>query len=263
MRVTKPILFFLFFLAILVLASCSNPKKDYEPIQQLQTASEQSIQGTSDDAIKLKSCDDVIKALDEFIKNHPEGEWNSTAKTDLASWKSKRTYIQESINSKLDFGAIQKLQAAAEQIMQHSNDYVVRQKNCDEIISTLQSYISKYPEGAWTTAAKTSLLSWQSRKTTLEQELSSLINRLSNQMRDRAISEAKKVHRMSNIEEVRLDKRNSRTSGANISVTEVYAIRMRGAIIGSSIFKLNITVSGQIDPATKQVFVDDNDIVEE
>ncbi len=68
---------------------------------------------------------------------------------------------------------------------------------------------------------------------------------------------------MSNIEEVHLDKRDKRTVGANILVTDVYAVRMRGAILGSHIFKLKITVSGGINPSTKRVFVDDNAAVEE
>ena len=263
MSATKPLLSLLFVLVVLVLASCSNPKKDYEPIQQLQSTSEQSIQGTSDDAAKLKSCDDVIKALDEFIKNHPEGEWNATAKTALQNWQTKRISIQENINRILDFEAIQKLQDAAEQVMQHSTDYVVRTKSCNDIINSLQTYISKHPEGDWTASAKTALMSWESRKTTLEQELSSLSNRLYGQMKDRAIVEAQRVHGMSNVEEVRLDKRDKKAIGANIQVTDVYAIRMRGAILRSSIFKLKITVSGGIDPATKRVFVDDNVVVEE
>lgn len=263
MRATKFHLYSLISLIILVLSSCSNPKKDYESVQQLQSAAEQSIQGTSDDAAKLKSCDDVIKALGEFIKNYPEGEWNATAKAALGNWQSKRSLIQEIINRKLDFEAIQKLQNAAEQVMQHSVDYAVRTKSCDDIISSLETYISKHPEGEWTASVKTALMSWESRKATLEQELSFLSNSLYGLMKDRAIAEAKKVHGMSNIEEVRLDKRDKKTIGANIHVTDVYAIRMRGSILGTSIFKLKITVSGDIDPTTKRVVVDDNTAVEE
>ncbi len=175
MRATKTLLS---LLVILILSSCSNPKKDYESVQQLQSSAEQSIQGTSDDAAKLKSCDDVIKALDEFTKNHSDGEWNATAKTALQNWQTKRASIQESINRKLDFDAVQKLQDAAEEVMQHSTDYAVRMKSCDDMINSLQTYVSKHPEGEWTTSAKTSLMSWESRKTTLDRELSSLSNKL-------------------------------------------------------------------------------------
>jgi hypothetical protein len=181
----------------------------------------------------------------------------------LESWQSRKASIQENINRKLDFEAVQKLQDAAEQIMQHSTDYVVRMKSCDDIINSMQAYISKHPEGEWTTSAKTALMSWESRKATLEQELSSLSNKLYGLLKERAIQEANKVHRMSKIEEVRLDIRDKKAVGANIQVTDVYAIRMRGAIIGSHIFKLKVTVSGGIVPETKHVFVDKNAIVEE
>lgn len=263
MRPTKIYPSLLFVLVALLLTSCSNPKKDYEPIKLLQITAEQSIQGTSDDSAKLKVCEDVIKALQEFVKRHPNGEWNITANSALENWQSKRASIQENINRKLDFEAVQKLQDAAEQIMQHSTDYAVRMKSCDDIINSLQTYISKHPEGEWTTSAKTALMSWESRKATLEQELSSLSNKLYGLLKERAIQEAKKVHSMSNIEEVRLDSRDNKAVGANIQVTDVYAIRMRGAIFGSQIFKLKVTVSGSIVPETKGVFVDKSATVEE
>lgn len=263
MNSTKTLLSFLLTLVILILSSCSNPKKDYDPIQQLQISSEQSILSTSDDSAKLKSCDNVIKALNEFITNHPDGEWNATAKTALQNWQSKRTSIQEKINRKLDFEAIQKLQGAAELVMQYSTDYVVRTKSCDDIINSLNGYISKHPEGDWTTSAKTSLMSWESRKSILEQELSSLSNKLYYQMKDKAIAEAKKTHGMSEIEEMLLNNRDKKVVGDNIQVTDVYSIRMRGAILGTHIFKLKVTVSGDIIQATKQVFVNNNAVVEE
>ncbi|MBI1804759.1 MAG: hypothetical protein HY033_13545 [Ignavibacteriae bacterium] len=263
MITTKTCPAILFTFVLLFLSSCSNPKKEYEPVQQLQTTAEQSIQGTSDDAAKLKSCDDVIRALQEFIQNHPEGEWNTTAKSALGNWQSKRASIQEAVNRKLDFEEVQKLQDAAEQVMQHSTDYVVWMKSCDDMINSLQTYLTKHSEGEWNTSAKTALMSWQSRKSTLEQELSTLGNKLFGMMKDRAMHEAKSRHGLSNIEEVRLDSRDKKTVGANIQVTDVYAIRMRGALLGTSIFKLKVTVSGNIDPEIKRVFVNENATVEE
>lgn len=147
--------------------------------------------------------------------------------------------------------------------MQNSTDYVIRMKNCDDIISLLKNYISKHPEGELTTSVKTSLMSWQSRKAILEQELNSLSNKLYSQLQDRAIFEAQKVHRMSKVERVNLEERKRETIGIKIHVTDIYAIRMRGTIIGKSIFKLNVTVSGNIDTATKQIFVNDKVKVDE
>ncbi len=258
MKATKIVISFL-----IVLLSCSNPEEDYKPIQQLQNSAEQSIQSSGDDNVKLKFCDDVIKALDEFIKNNPKGEWNATAKSALQSWRIKRVLIQESIDRKLDFDNIQKLQDATEAIMQHSTDYAVRIKGCNDIINSLQTYISKHPEGDWTTTVRTSLMSWESRKATFEQVLNSLSNRLYIQLKTQAIAEAKNAHKLSNIEEARLDKRDQSTVGANILVTDIYAIRMRGAILGSHIFKMKITVSDGIDQSTKHIFVNDNVTLEE
>ena len=58
------------------------------------------------DAAKLNTCDDVIKALKSFIQEHPDGEWNITAKSALQDWQVKRAEIQENINRKIDFDKI-------------------------------------------------------------------------------------------------------------------------------------------------------------
>lgn len=241
-----------------LLSSCSNPKKDYEPVQQLQKTTEQSIASTRDDAANIKSCQNVIDALKNFIKDHPEGEWNLTATTSLTGWQAKADSIQEIVNSQMDFEKIQKLQAAAEDVMQHSSDYAVEIKNCDDMTEQLQQYISKHPKSDWSASAQTALMSWKSRKAHIEQQLNSLIMKVANLMEQRVRQEAKKVHPMSNIEKLQIESSNTSAIGGNIKVTSIVAVRMRGAIFGKDIFKLEITVSGEIVPESKQVFVDDD-----
>lgn len=181
-----------------------------------------------------------------------------TAKTALQSWQGKRDSIQELINSKSDFDEIQTLQAAAEEVMQHSSDYAVQMKSCDNMINSLQQFLGKHHQGEWNSSAQTALMSWKSRKANLILHFSYLLNKLSKLMSQRAIVEAKKVHRMSNIEKTQLASSETTSVGGNIVVTSVYAIRMRGSIIGKSIFKLGVTVTGGIVPESKQVFVSDS-----
>lgn len=106
MRISTTLFFSLFILVILFLTYCSNPKEDYETIKHLQKVAEKNLQESSDDVAKLRSCDEVVETLDEFIKKYPDGEWNLTANSDLSSWQLKRASIQESINRKLDFESI-------------------------------------------------------------------------------------------------------------------------------------------------------------
>lgn len=261
--------FLLLTVLALVLNSCSNPQKDYEPVQQLQLASERAIASTMDDSTKLKYSDSVIVAIKDFINNHPKGEWNLTAKSALENWQGKRDSIykslqvtndslQEVMNRETDFEEIQKLQMAAEDVMQHSFDYSVRMKSCSDMINALQSYLVKHPTGEWSTSVQTSLMSWKSRRSELVQGLRSLLDMLSSLMKQRAIQEAQKVHNWSNVERVQLEKSDTTTVGGFIHVTSTYAVRMVAALMRSSIYKMEITVSGSIDPEAKRPFVDSN-----
>ncbi len=248
--------------ALLLQASCSNPRKEYEPLQRMQSAVDASIQSTTGDATRFKACDSVITSLQEFIDRHPDGQWNATAKSDLEKWQSTRAGILEKINRKVDFEEVQKLQDATEQVMQHTTDYAVRTKSCDIVINALDTYLARHTEGEWIAPAKTALASWQSRKDTLEQELASLSDKLYGMMKARAIQAAKNRDGRSKVEEIKLDNREKKTLGANIQVTDVYAVRMRGSLSGSSTIELKITVSGRIDPVRKKVYVDEKPIVE-
>jgi len=255
------LIFLLSFSSILI--SCSNPQKEFKEVKKVEDSAEASILKTSDDVTKLAACQDVINSLNAFLSKHEEGEWSNTARVSLAKWLAKRDSVQELINSKHDFDELQKLQVASEQVMQSSTDYAVRLKSCEDMIAALQSYLSNHQASAWTSVVNTSLLSWQSRKTDLERELSTLNSQLYTLLRDRAIAEAQRAHGMSRIEQMVLENRDTKAVGSNILIADVYAIRMRGTLIGSHIFKLKVTVSGGISPESKRVFVDEKAIVEE
>jgi len=176
-------------LSVCVLVGCSSAKQDYEEVLTLQQATEQALQQTTDYDIKLKSCDDMMRVLDEFLKKHPQGEWSDVARTALQSW--------------------------------------------------------------------------QSRKTALFSERSSLVDELGTRLRNRAIEAARSAHGMSNIETVDLESRDQRTEGNRILVTDVYAVRMKGAILRMHIFKLRVTTSGYIATDEKRIAVNERVNVQE
>ena len=257
---------FAFLIVIIVtflISSCSNPAKDYEPIQQFQRTTELSITGTSDDVSNIKSCQNVIDALQNFTKDHPEGEWNLTAKTALTSWQTKKDSLQEVVKSKSDFDRIQKLQDATENIMQYSFDYDVRTKSCEDMTQALEQFLSKHPKSEWNACVQTALMSWKSKEDNLVRQLGSLFNKLYNVMEQRATDEAKKVHPRSAVEKVQIESSNTNTTGGNIQVIRSYAIRMHSTLVSKDIFKLDITVYGNIVPESKQVFIDDYTKVDE
>jgi hypothetical protein len=107
------------------------------------------------------------------------------------------------------------------------------------------------------------LLSWQSRRDALQQELTLLNEKLTKMLMQRAVSEANKQHSFCNIEDIKLEHRGTKKEGVNIIVNDNYFIRMKGALLGFHIFKLNVKVSGKIAMDTKEVTVDDKAIVEE
>jgi hypothetical protein len=158
---------------------------------------------------------------------------------------------------------VQKLQDAAEQVMEHSFDYDVKIKSCDDVISALKSYLQKHSDTEWGKTAQTTLMSWQSRRDALQQELTSLNEKLSKMLAERAVYEAKMKHAFCNIEGIKLEKHDTRKDGVYILVKDNYFVRMKGALLGLDIFKLNVNVSGRISMDTKDVTVDENAIVEE
>ena len=166
-------------------------------------------------------------------------------------------------NPKADYDEVQQILNTSEKTIQQSFDYEIRIKACDDAIASLNKFIQKHKEGEWSNVAKNSLNAWESQRTSFQQELTDLSNELYAQLKDKAIEESKRVHSFSNIENIALENRNQSKIGSFVKVTDVYSVRMRGAIIGNNIFKLLVTVSGRIGMESKKVFVDEKAVVEE
>lgn len=163
-----------------------------------------------------------------------------------------------------DVDKMQKLLEVGEQTMQHSTDYDVKIKVCNDMIILLQNFVKKHPEGEWSNTAQTALMSWESRRDIISREKESLTTELYSRLKARAKQEAKNAHPLSDIEgEVNLDKRDEWKQGSWIAVKDIYSIRMRGSILGTSIFKLKVVVQGHIATDTKQVSLDENAAVVE
>ncbi len=79
-----------------------SEKEDYEELQKLQVATEQVMRNTYDYDVKIKSCDDMISFLQDFLKKHQAGEWSVIAKTTLKSWQSKKVTLEQEIRSLVD-----------------------------------------------------------------------------------------------------------------------------------------------------------------
>jgi len=166
-------------------------------------------------------------------------------------------------NQKADYEEVQKLQDAAEQVIQRSADYDTRIKSCDYAINSLQRFLDKHKEGEWKNVAKNALSTWQARKASFEQELTSLSELLYSQLKERAIQESKKVHPASKVDSISLVNRTKSKEGNTTKVSDTYFVRMGGIIVGTHIFKLFVRVSGGIAMDSKRVFVDESASVEE
>jgi hypothetical protein len=165
-------------------------------------------------------------------------------------------------NPKADYDTVQKLQDESEKSIQRTTDYDLKVKSCDDAINALQGFLQKYKEGEWNNVAKTALFSWQAKKASLLQELTSLTESLYKLMSDRAIEEANMKHPGSNIEKLQLDDHKFRKEPDKIVFDNVYSVKMRGELFGINVFNFIVKVSGHVLTDAKNVVID-NAVVEE
>ena len=166
-------------------------------------------------------------------------------------------------NPQADYEKVQKLISATEQTYKQTADYDIRIKCCDDVIVALQSFLANHRDGEWANVATNSLAAWQSKKLALQEELKFLVSEMTKQLATKAIEMGRKQHNMSNVEKIELLNHVASKSNLNINVKEDYAVRMRGALFGTSIFKLVVHTSGHIAMDTKAIVVDDSAPVEE
>jgi len=162
-----------------------------------------------------------------------------------------------------EYKKLQGLQKSAEEIIEGTTDYDIRISSCNSVISAFQDYLGRYKSGEWSDIAKAALQSWQNRRTTWINEKNGLIKKLDKLLIDKVIEEAFLVHPMSNIKKIEISDREKWKVGPDILIKYKYAIRMRGALLGTHIFKLEVTITGKIDTKMKNVFIIGDVIVKE
>ena len=165
-------------------------------------------------------------------------------------------------DQKADFDSVQKIQDTSELTIQRTADYNIKAKACDDAINALQSFLAKHTDGEWANTARTALDSWHSRKSSLQQEFTSLSQKLYQLMSTQAVQLADKHHPASKIEKIELSDRKSTIDGPKIVVNDVYSVKMRGQIIGMHVFNFKVNVSGHISTDTKNVAVENSSIDE-
>jgi PBP1b-binding outer membrane lipoprotein LpoB len=171
-------------------------------------------------------------------------------------------FLPSCSDPKADYDTVQKIQEASELTIQRTSDFDVKITACDDAINALQSFVTKYQQGEWTNTAKTALESWQSKKSSLQHEITSLSNKLYQLMNDRANQLADSHHPASRIEKILLADRQTKKEADKIIVNDSYLVKMRGAIIGREVFNFGVKVTGHVSTNSKSVEVD-NAVIEE
>ena len=163
---------------------------------------------------------------------------------------------------KADYDTVQKIQEASELTIERTSDFDVKTKACDDAINALQTFVTKHQEGEWSNTAKTALESWQSKKSSLQQEVTSLSEKLYRLMTERAAELASNHHPVSKIEKMQLADRQTRKEADKIVVSDSYTVKMRGAILGKEVFNFSVKVLGHISTDSKSVTID-NAVIDE
>jgi len=166
-------------------------------------------------------------------------------------------------SAKKDYEKLIELQQGTEQTFLQTHDFDIKINGCDNVINHLNKFLKRYPDDKRSDKVATALESWKSQKITFNLQLNSLVNNLSSLLSKKAAEAAQKKHPMSKIEEIALASQDKHTVGEKLNLTNVYSVRMKGKMLGKSIFKLSITTSGSIDIEDKNVLVNDKAQVEE
>jgi hypothetical protein len=166
-------------------------------------------------------------------------------------------------NAKKDYEKIVKLQQETEQSFLETHDFDIKIKGCENVILALNEFLKNYPNDKHNVTFTPDLESWKTKKFAFTSEQNMLINKLSSLLGKKAGETAQKKHPMSKIEAIDLASQDKHTVGEKLNLTNVYSVRMKGKMLGKSIFKLSITTSGSIDTEDKSVLVNDKAQVEE
>lgn len=168
-----------------------------------------------------------------------------------------------SSGAKKDYEKLSQLQQDAEQSFLETHDFDIKIKSCDNIINSLNQFIKKYPKDKWGDTATTALETWTTKKSALVSQENMLIMKLSSLLSQKAREAAQKKHKMSNVESFDLASQEKHIEGDKLNLINTYSVRMKGKLLGKSIYKLSISTSGSINIEDKMTTVNDNAQVEE
>jgi hypothetical protein len=239
--------------------ACSKTGNEFSRLEQLQHSKEQLLQQGYDTNMKIQVCNEIIDSLRAFTHEHPKGEWNQKAVAAINSWQIRKSAIERD----RDYEHVMKVQQTSNETQGYTSDYDIKIKSCDDVIASIRDFKAKHYQDEATPLLTTALSSWESRRAAYEQELNALYERAYELNKIKAIRAAEKWHSLSDIEEINLVSRDKKKDGNKIYVADSYHVRMRGRLIGTHIFKLNVKIESCISMDTKIVEMSRDPCVEE
>lgn len=198
-----------------------------------------------------------------FMKSRILSNMKILAKLFFLVFTSFITSLSGCSSAKEDYEQVQKLQVATEELLKNTFDFDVILQSCDNVVSSLQSYLEKHKEEEWSNLAKIALDSWKARRTAYENEFNSLHEKIAKALEEKATQASKEHHSFSNFEEFKLEKREKNKQGAILEFHDIYDVRMRGALFGKNVFKFKVHVFGSIAMDKREIEVKENTGIEE
>jgi hypothetical protein len=165
-------------------------------------------------------------------------------------------------NSKKEYESLQLVQQSATATISNTYDYDIKIEACENTIQAIQKFTVNHKKGQWFQLASTDLKAWSDKKDTFVQEKAQTLNTLYKASEEAAKKAAGDYHHFCNIEELSIVTRNESKNGKYISISDNYAIRMRGTILGINIFKINVYIEANIDLESKDVTIVSSKVVE-
>lgn len=153
----------------------------------------------------------------------------------------------------VEYAKVEQVLKSNDRVFRNTDDFDIRMDLCNNAIAAITEYQKKHSEGEWYNIAKASLANWQQRLKETRESKTRLLDELHATLKSKSENAAKKQHPLSKIEECILAGSEEFKKGADLCITDTYEIRMRGNILGHSIFKLIANATGCIVAATQTV----------
>jgi hypothetical protein len=233
--------------------------KDYSRIDKFQTEKEQLLQQTYGYDIKSQACNEVMDSIKAFQSRDVNGVRSQQSGNVLNLWKSRIANIERD-NA---FDNMLRTEQTSENALGMTSDYDIKIRCCNEAVAAIKHFLSNYNQDKTLPELNTAISSWETRKSTLLQEINSLYERAYELNESNTAAAANRRHLWSTIDKMTLDSRDKRKEGDKIIVTSSYSIRMIGILLKTNIFNLRITTLSEISMSNKTVNLIGRPIVEE